>query len=127
MGKVTNIDYVIYELHHEKTTFLHVRKQRSRSAVHHHVTDQHLCLRYVDSTKTLLPISEISSLLPSFVAVQPGLYGPSRKYLKTGFLTTLLMNVNLNLIPGKSTWGVELNFFEGVPPMKLFFFLGHHH
>ena len=23
--------------------------------------------------------------------------------------------------------GVELNFFEGVPPMKLFFVLGHHH
>ena len=35
--------------------------------------DQRLCFRYTDSTIPLLPKSEISSLLPSFVAVQPGL------------------------------------------------------
>ena len=35
--------------------------------------DQRLCFRYLDSTIPLLSKSEISSLLPSFVAVQPGL------------------------------------------------------
>ena len=35
--------------------------------------DQHLCFRYRDSLIPLLSKSEISSLLPSSVAVQPGL------------------------------------------------------
>ena len=35
--------------------------------------DQRLCFRYIDSTIPLLPKSKISSLWPSFVAVQPGL------------------------------------------------------
>ena len=35
--------------------------------------DQRLCFRYIDSTIPLLPKSEISSLKPSSVAVQPGL------------------------------------------------------
>ena len=35
--------------------------------------DQHLCFFYIDSTITLLSKSEISSLWPSSVAVQPGL------------------------------------------------------
>ena len=35
--------------------------------------DQRLCFRYTDSTIPLLPKSEISSLQPSSVAVQPGL------------------------------------------------------
>ena len=34
---------------------------------------QRLCFRYLDSTIPLLPKSEISSHLPSLVAVQPGL------------------------------------------------------
>ena len=37
--------------------------------------DQRLCFRYTDSTIPLLPNSEISSLYPSSVAVQPGLCG----------------------------------------------------
>ena len=37
-----------------------------------HEADQRLCFRYKDSTIPLLPKSEISSLYPSFVAVQPG-------------------------------------------------------
>ena len=37
--------------------------------------DQRLCFRYIDSTIPLLPKSEISMLLPSFVTVQPGLCG----------------------------------------------------
>ena len=35
--------------------------------------DQRLCIRYMDSTIPLLSKSEISSLSPSSVAVQPGL------------------------------------------------------
>ena len=34
--------------------------------------EQRLCFRYTDSTIPLLPKSEISSLWPSSVAVQPG-------------------------------------------------------
>ena len=41
--------------------------------------DQRLCFRYTDSTISLLPKYEISSLQPSSVAVQPGLCGPGRK------------------------------------------------
>ena len=37
--------------------------------------EQCLCFRYIDSTIPLLPKSEISSLKPSSVAVQPGLSG----------------------------------------------------
>ena len=35
--------------------------------------DQRLCFRYIDSTIPILSKSEISSLVPSSVAVQPGL------------------------------------------------------
>ena len=35
--------------------------------------DQRLCCHYIDSTVLLLSKSEISSLLPSSVAAQPGL------------------------------------------------------
>ena len=37
--------------------------------------DQRLCFRYIDSTIPLVPKSEISSLKPSSVAVQPILCG----------------------------------------------------
>ena len=38
-----------------------------------HEADQRLCIRYIDSTTSLLSKSEISSLLSSSVAVQSGL------------------------------------------------------
>ena len=38
-----------------------------------HEADQRLCFRNTDSTIPLLPKSEISSLMPSSVAFQPGL------------------------------------------------------
>ena len=53
--------------------------------------DQRLCFRYTDSTIPLLPESEISSLQPSSVAVQPGLSGTWSETPKTGFLTTRLI------------------------------------
>ena len=53
--------------------------------------DQRLCFRYTDSTISLLPKDDISSLQPSSVAVQPGLYGTWSETPKTGFLTTRLI------------------------------------
>ena len=53
--------------------------------------DQRLCFRYTDSTIPLLPKSEISSLSPSSVTVQPGLCWTWSEISKTGFLTTRLM------------------------------------
>ena len=57
--------------------------------------DQGLCFRYMDSTIPLLPKSEISSLKPSSVAVQPGLCLNLFETPKTGFLMTQL---NLHLL-----------------------------
>ena len=53
--------------------------------------DQRLCFRYTDSTIPLLRKSEISSLSPSSVAVQPGLCETWSETPKTGFLTTRLI------------------------------------
>ena len=53
--------------------------------------DQRLCFCYTDySTIPLLPKSEISSLKPSCVAVQPGLCRTLSETPKTGFLTMRL-------------------------------------
>ena len=54
--------------------------------------DQRLCFRYTDSTIPLLPTSEISSLWPSSVVVQPGLCRYRSEPPKTGFLTTRLIS-----------------------------------
>ena len=53
--------------------------------------DQRLCFRFMDSTTPLLSISEISSLYPSSVAVQPGLCRTWSETPKTGFLRTRLI------------------------------------
>ena len=49
--------------------------------------DQRFCFRYTDRTIPVLHKSEISSIKPSFVAVQPGLCGTWSETPKTGFLT----------------------------------------
>ena len=49
--------------------------------------DQRLCFRYIDRIIPLLPKSEILSLLPYSIVVQPGLCGTWLETLKTGFLT----------------------------------------
>ena len=53
--------------------------------------DQRLCFRYTDSTIPVLPQSEISSLLTSSRAVQPGLCGTWSETPKIGFLTMRLI------------------------------------
>ena len=55
-----------------------------------HEADQCLCFHHLDSTIPLLSKSEISSLQPSSVAVQPGLCRTWSETPKTGFLTSLL-------------------------------------
>ena len=52
--------------------------------------DQRLCFCYTDCTMPLLPKSEISSLQPSCVAVQPCLCRTRSETRKTGFLRTRL-------------------------------------
>ena len=47
--------------------------------------DQRLCFRYTDSTIPLLHKSEISSVQPSSVVVQPGLCRTWSETPKTGF------------------------------------------
>ena len=53
--------------------------------------DQRLCFRYTDSTTPLFLKSDISSLHPSSVAVQPSLCRTRSETPKTGFLTTSLL------------------------------------
>ena len=52
--------------------------------------DQRLCFATL-IVQSLLPKSEISSLQPSSVAVQPGLCRTRSETLKTGFLPTRLI------------------------------------
>ena len=81
------IDSVLsFEPHREKTGFLHICENKDADQL------QRLCFRYTESTIPLLPKSEISSLEPSSVAVQPGLCGTWSETLKTGFLTTKLIS-----------------------------------
>ena len=71
----------LYELCHEKTGFLHMRKQRRRSAVQYRAADQRLCFHYIDSTIPLPPKSEML-----FVSGN----------LKTGFLNTAHMVITVS-------------------------------
>ena len=56
--------------------------------------DQRLCFRYMDSVIPFLSKSEISSLWPSSVAVQPGLCRTWSETPKTGFLRTRLISLS---------------------------------
>ena len=60
--------------------------------------DQRLCFRYTDSTIPLLFKSEISSLQPFSVVVQPGLCRTWSETPKTGFLTTRLKSEKVILV-----------------------------
>ena len=76
--------------------------------------DQRLCFRYTDSTIPLLPKSEILTLQPSSVAIQPGLCLTWSETLKTVFFTTRLKyhqirTSSLLLIPYVMTHMKNLN------------------
>ena len=49
------------EPRYEKTRFLHMRKQRRRSALRSREADQRLCFRYMDSRIPLLPKSKFQA------------------------------------------------------------------
>ena len=55
------------------------------------IADQRPCFRCTDSTIPILPKSEISSLTPSSVAVQPDLCRTWSDIPKTSFLATRLI------------------------------------
>ena len=59
--------------------------------------DQRLCCRYTDTTIPILHKYEISSLQPSCVVVQPGLCRTWSETPKTGFLTTRLNYVYVEI------------------------------
>ena len=60
------------------------------------LADQCLCFCHTDGTIALLPKSEISTLKPSSVAVQPGLGQTCTETPKTGFVVTRIILVRLN-------------------------------
>ena len=64
--------------------------------------DQRLCFSFIDSTIPLLPKSEISSLQPSSVAVQPGLCWTWSETRKTCFLMTMLICFSLMMLMMKT-------------------------
>ena len=84
---------------------------------------QRLCFPYTDSTIPLLPISEISSLYPPSVAVQPGLFRTWSETPKTGFLTTRLNSFigayHIVSSLGKFCFSVQEAFVHHEPEIEL--------
>ena len=56
-----------------KPAFCICEKKDADQLCGNRTADQHLCFRFIDSAIPVLPKSEISSLEPSSVFVQPGL------------------------------------------------------
>ena len=71
--------------------------------MHKHAANQRLYLHYIDSTIPLLPKSEISSLQPSYVAVQPSLFRTWWETQKSGFLMTRRQSTALTAIIDAAT------------------------
>ena len=74
-----------------KTDFLMCENKGTDQLRSNRKADQRLCFCNTDSTIPLFPKSEISSLWPSSMALQPGLCGTRSKTPKTGFLTMRLI------------------------------------
>ena len=79
-----------YELCQEK-----ICENTGTDKLHDDTADQRICFRYKDSTIPLLPKSESSSLLPSFVTVQPDLCQTCSEPPKIGFLMMWLIMENI--------------------------------
>ena len=65
--------------------------------------DQRLCFRYIGSTIPLLPKSEILSLQPSSIVVQPGLCRTWSETPKTGFSQRGSYHLHYNGVRGDFT------------------------
>ena len=74
-----------------KPTF-HICENKGADQLHGYWTaDLGLCFRNIDSIIPLLPKAKISNLLPSSVAVQPGLCQSWSETPKTGFIATCII------------------------------------
>ena len=80
--------------------------------------DQRLCFRYTDSTVSLLPESEITSLQPSSVDVQPGFCRTRLETPKTGQYIAYACSCDVLKYPFKTDCNVE-NFNEYLSPISL--------
>ena len=74
-----------FKHHHGKACFFICESKGADQLRSNSTADQCLCFRYIDSTIPLLRKSEISSLWPSSVAVQPSLCRTWSETLKTVF------------------------------------------
>ena len=87
--------YLSPAMTHEKICLLHtVCEVKTKAVISCKFTTQLICAfgsRCIDSTIPLLPKIKISSLLPSSVAVQPGLCRTLSETPKTGFVVTRLI------------------------------------
>ena len=90
-GGFVSIFYFTFEPRREKTGFCICENKDADQLRDDREADQRLCFRYKESTIPLLPKSEISSLKPSSVSVQPGLCLIWSETPKTGFLRMRLI------------------------------------
>ena len=74
--------------------------------------DQRLCFRYITSTIPPPPKSEIASLYPSCVAVQPGLCRTWSETPKTDFFTTRL------ILSSSGSQADRISFLNGNLPRR---------
>ena len=81
-----------------KPTFCICKSEDADQPRGYREADHRLCFRYTDSTISLLPKYEISSLQPFSVAVQPGLCRTWPETPKTGFLTKRLISPALSTV-----------------------------
>ena len=79
---------------HEKICFAKCENRAADQLRSNHTDDQRLCCSYIDGKSPSCPKSEIPSILPSSVTVQPSLSRTwsdtleMRDFLVTGFLVT---------------------------------------
>ena len=69
---------------------------------------------FKDSTTPLLPKSEISSLKPSSVSVQPGLYRTWLELPKTGFIKTQLKSARIPDMDKQQEFVIVSVHFHGI-------------
>ena len=62
VNQIFNFNSLVNVLRHNKTGFLHMQNKDADQLCGNREADQRLCFRYIDSTISLLPKSEISSL-----------------------------------------------------------------
>ena len=82
---VKSVGVSLGTLPYEKTCFCICKNKGVDQMCNNRTADQRLCFRYIDSTISLVPKYEISSLSRSSEAVQPGFCLTWLEIPKTGF------------------------------------------